>query len=420
MMRSAPPPPAPGEKTDPPRRRGSGATVMPMAEPVPGDDWTAAAVAASTENGGAIVSGCESDSHPRASDDATAVVPDLTHTQQANPVAWSLDDETKAADGSDWRPLPLPLRILLACVCIGAMVLAVFVVERMLRQRTVGQQHSIPVTSKEEETQQHSLLNGVYRVDYHWKLTTVRDNHRQGGGTMHWDHENADSSKWWAFTSRCTDMACIATGTEVDGQDHHKAATPEPTVFMQLVNGIWQVITPNRVQSQATSTQDGSLVCTAWQSIRWTFEPLPDGTLHGDRTQSTETQDCGDQGDTAVTPITATRVADIPPRLVHVPPTPTAAPEPPALAAPVVSSVPSVARADPDKRFLAMMTDAGLTITDARQAISGAHEVCPYLAAGYTQADAVHKTMQNNPSLPEPAATAFVRAAIQIYCPSVG
>ncbi|MDV6979679.1 DUF732 domain-containing protein [Mycobacterium intracellulare] len=96
------------------------------------------------------------------------------------------------------------------------------------------------------------------------------------------------------------------------------------------------------------------------------------------------------------------------------PPVPAAAPPPAPTAAPAPG--PPVTRADPDKRFLAMMTEAGITITDARQAISGAREVCPFLAGGRTQRDAIEKTMQNNPSLPEPAATAFIKAATQVYC----
>lgn len=97
------------------------------------------------------------------------------------------------------------------------------------------------------------------------------------------------------------------------------------------------------------------------------------------------------------------------------PPVPAAAAPPPGPTA-VPAPGPPVTRVDPDKRFLAMMTDAGITITDARQAVSGAREVCPFLAAGHSQRDAVEKTMRNNPSLPEPAATAFIEAATQVYC----
>lgn len=85
-----------------------------------------------------------------------------------------------------------------------------------------------------------------------------------------------------------------------------------------------------------------------------------------------------------------------------------------------MSSVPSAARADPDKRFLAMMTDAGITITDVRLAVSGAQDVCQYLVAGHTEQDTVRRAMRNNPTLPETHASAYVKAAIQIYCPNVG
>lgn len=113
-------------------------------------------------------------------------------------------------------------------------------------------------------------------------------------------------------------------------------------------------------------------------------------------------------------PPAAAGVPYVAPGTALTPPVPAAAPPPAPTAAPAPG--PPVTRADPDKRFLAMMTEAGITITDARQAISGAREVCPFLAGGRTQRDAIEKTMQNNPSLPEAAATAFVKAASQVYC----
>jgi hypothetical protein len=101
--------------------------------------------------------------------------------------------------------------------------------------------------------------------------------------------------------------------------------------------------------------------------------------------------------------------------------TPTAAP--PAPATTVTVTEPPVARppspAELDARFLASITDAGLRITDARAAIAGGRELCRYLAAGHTEADAVSLALHNNSSLAPNEARIIVVTAVRVYCPDL-
>ena len=69
------------------------------------------------------------------------------------------------------------------------------------------------------------LLNGVYRVDYHWDQAT----YREAEGNTNWG-EGADAGPaqdWLTLTSACTDTDCIATG-EVLGQDRERQLLPDP------------------------------------------------------------------------------------------------------------------------------------------------------------------------------------------------
>lgn len=113
-----------------------------------------------------------------------------------------------------------------------------------------------------------------------------------------------------------------------------------------------------------------------------------------------------------------------------VPPTPTAAPAPPpqtvtvtqtpALAAsPPVQTVvpPRPSAAALDEQFLGDLTAAGITITDVRLAVEGAHATCAYIAQGHTKGETVTDTMRNNASLTYANTVAYVDAAVAVYCP---
>lgn len=149
------------------------------------------------------------------------------------------------------------------------------------------------------------LLNGVYRVEYHWDQATYRD----GGRDTTWDGEAAagPAQDWLNLTSACTDTDCIATG-EVLGQDRTRLDGARLITF-RLANGSWQDIAPARVKSTCTY-DDGSVAGESWTTVTLGFTPRPDGSFTGALTTVVESDECGDQGNTVVTPLTAGRVGN--------------------------------------------------------------------------------------------------------------
>ena len=49
---------------------------------------------------------------------------------------------------------------------------------------------------------------------------------------------------------------------------------------------------------------------------------------------------------------------------------------------------PTPSQAELDERYLNDLTSAGLRITDVREVIGDAHQICAYLAGGHSEADA--------------------------------
>ena len=149
------------------------------------------------------------------------------------------------------------------------------------------------------------LLNGVYRVDYHWEQAT----YREAEGNTNWG-KGADAGPaqdWLTLTSACTDTDCIATG-EVLGQDRARLPGARTLTF-KLTNGTWQDIAPARVKSTCTY-DDGSVAGESWTTVTLGFTPRPDGSFTGALTTVVDTNECGDQGNTVVTPLTAGRVGE--------------------------------------------------------------------------------------------------------------
>jgi hypothetical protein len=54
---------------------------------------------------------------------------------------------------------------------------------------------------------------------------------------------------------------------------------------------------------------------TATESLSWSLEPPPDGTLKGVETIQVQTNECGTQG-TIRTSFVATRIGDVPPSVI--------------------------------------------------------------------------------------------------------
>lgn len=96
------------------------------------------------------------------------------------------------------------------------------------------------------------------------------------------------------------------------------------------------------------------------------------------------------------------------PTTVTVTQTPAAAVPPPAPPKPARSA---------DQIFLDEMAAAGYPITETAVALAAAPKGCGYLESGHTPAQAAELAMHNNPAISLPEAQAYVRAAIDAYCP---
>lgn len=86
---------------------------------------------------------------------------------------------------------------------------------------------------------------------------------------------------------------------------------------------------------------------------------------------------------------------------------------------PLVTPPPSVqALPGGDRLFLALVAQIpALAITNAANAIEGAHDVCTGLENGGNPADAAAATVRNNPTMTLGQARALIAASIAAYCP---
>ncbi|UQX12453.1 DUF732 domain-containing protein [Candidatus Mycobacterium methanotrophicum] len=79
--------------------------------------------------------------------------------------------------------------------------------------------------------------------------------------------------------------------------------------------------------------------------------------------------------------------------------------------------VPAPAAADPgDTAFLGSLDKIGIRYPDPAQAISGARQVCDYVAQGHTANQAARGVRNANPNLSVTQASQFVAVAQAIYC----
>jgi hypothetical protein len=116
-------------------------------------------------------------------------------------------------------------------------------------------------------------------------------------------------------------------------------------------------------------------------------------------------------------PPTQTSTTPPPPTVTY---TATATPRPPTTTTVTVTPPAPVAapsEADLDERYLSDLTSAGLRITNVREVIRDAHQICAYLAAGHSEADAARLAMRDNTTLTEGNAETLIGSAVQVYCP---
>jgi hypothetical protein len=151
-----------------------------------------------------------------------------------------------------------------------------------------------------------AVLTGTYRLDFD-------DAKRTANGAP---YPTSNVTTWYAFRSSCeSTTGCVATGTMLDTNNHQVARTPPYTTVMHFVGGRWQKVparAPQPVQQcrGANGTvgagEETTMVTDSW-------EPQPDGTLRGLKSETILTNECVFQGMVLQTPVVATRVGDVPP-----------------------------------------------------------------------------------------------------------
>jgi hypothetical protein len=363
-------------------------------------------------------------------DDETVIVP--PPTQAAPEHAWSLDD-----DDAELRP---SWRRAAAVAAAVVMVSTAAAAATLLLGRPHGatprdnQAKPFPTIATTTPAAVSAIipptptpppiprLDGTYRIYNDWDHLTYRTKQTHAGGAITWTRGDGQAQTVvWAFATTCSAQNdCVATGVELDDTDHQKVGTVDA---LKLVNGIWQDMTPAHIQIDCTL--NGKVAAKVWSTLGWSFEPLPDGTLHGEFTESTDSDnDCGSKGDTLVVPITATRLGPAPagvltgasPAAPAAPPTATIPPT----AAPAPAPAPVPPTADPDQRYLAALNAGGVAIIDVGVVIQGAHEICAALGSGQSKAAIEADLMAANKTLTEVNAATIVNSAVAVYCPRYG
>ncbi|EHB48866.1 serine/threonine protein kinase [Mycolicibacterium rhodesiae JS60] len=144
------------------------------------------------------------------------------------------------------------------------------------------------------------VLSGAYRLDFDGD--TVSSNGQIRG-------DSQDSVKWWAFRSVCTTSGCVATAAELDTANPAEASGT--AAVLRLVDGRWTSTAADiRIACGSTPTPEVTMEQTR------TFEPFPDGTLKGSERLTFTSSECGNQGMWIDYPFTATRIGDVPGRVI--------------------------------------------------------------------------------------------------------
>ncbi|MCV7261407.1 serine/threonine-protein kinase [Mycobacterium shimoidei] len=161
------------------------------------------------------------------------------------------------------------------------------------------------------------LLDGTYQIDINRAQQTFNDMPNP---------QPPNVTTWWAFRASCTAAECIATGVQLDDEDHQTvspAAASRPLV-LDFRDGAWHsrpeilqfpCVGPHGEPDQETTTQ------ALW------LQPQDHGPLRGVMTVTVETDECGQQGGHIVIPAVAGRVGAAPPGVTV--PGPSVAPAPP-------------------------------------------------------------------------------------------
>ena len=156
-----------------------------------------------------------------------------------------------------------------------------------------GTVSSIPTTSTPAPavTSIAAALDGTYRLVYHVAKQTANGHPTTGGPNV---------TYWYALRSLCVSTGCSATASRVNENNLFE------TFVLHFNQGRWQ----NRPYL-STTTCPGRATITSSETVSWSMEPQPDGTLRGDETETVLTNECGNRGTVYRTPFSATRTGDV-------------------------------------------------------------------------------------------------------------
>lgn len=238
-------------------------------------------------------------------DDATDIVP--PPTEAAPDLAWSQDAELDEVRLGSWRTVVVAASMVL--VLSGAA--AALILTWRHEHHAVSGRTTTPVATTPAAgtalpragTIPPPVFDGTYRIDFDYGQATFR------GNAMPRSDRGIHTS-WWAFRSSCTPSGCTARGVKLDSTHAHIPppgdAAPSAST-LDFVNGRWQN-TSTFTTTQPCDTNNRAETF----SMSWTFEPSPDGTLHGREVNTITTNECGYQGNVVEIPFIATRMASVP------------------------------------------------------------------------------------------------------------
>lgn len=345
---------------------------------------------------------------PAADGDATTFVP--PPTQAAPDLAWSQENEYPD-DPPSWTKAWLIAAAILVPLAVVAAVIAVprWVSHRDSSTRSNARVNLSPSEAGSPIAQPPPALDGTYHIEEYPAATTYRSNEAPPVP------DNSIIHSWWAFRSRCMPGGCAAYGIKLDKDDHQRADASNSTDYLTFATGAWRDATPEIKHRDCGGGKSETI------SYAWVFEPQPDGTLRGTDTRTITSDGCGYLGNTAIVPLTMTRVGDAPPGIAAPSTLPPAAP---ALDVPVLP-LQSVSSTDED--LIAKLADHGVvpsefhgqTAKGAPGEIAAAHVVCDWRAKGRSTAEIVTALMSDTQdvSLSSEQANWLARLAIQTYCP---
>ncbi|MGB8388521.1 serine/threonine-protein kinase, partial [Mycobacterium sp.] len=145
------------------------------------------------------------------------------------------------------------------------------------------------------------------------------------------DPQPPDVNTWWAFRSSCTPTACTAAATQLDDNDHQRAASPGGRqLIMQFRDGEWQS-QPEDAQLACVGP-DGSTQTQA-TTVVLSLRPRPRGGFAGEETVTVQTNECGQRSAVMRIPTVLSRSGGVPPA-VTVPDPATGSENPPAPSGP--------------------------------------------------------------------------------------